>query len=106
MLFWTRIDIALQLDVRARSSTPGMTARPDTPAACVVITQSSIHVTVALIVPIVKIVATMALIAAQEVEISLVEYDPEQIVVYARRRSERTFHYVDLCTSPLDHEHK
>src|SRR5215471_4483207 len=35
----------------------------------------SIHVTVALIVPIEKIVATMALIATKEVEISLVEYD-------------------------------
>src|SRR5262249_31505670 len=72
----------------------------------VVITLSSIHVTVALIVLIEKIVATMALIAAQEVEISLVEYDPEQIVVYARRHPERTFHHVDLCASPLDHEHK
>src|SRR5215831_9452831 len=72
----------------------------------VVITLSSIHVTVALIVLIEKIVATMALIAAQEVEISLVEHDPEQIVIYARRHPERTFHHVDLCASPLDHEHK
>src|SRR5215475_2213612 len=82
-----------------------MTARPGCPAACAV-RLSSVHVTVARTAPIVKIVAMMALIAAQEVEISFIEYDPEQIVVCARRHPERMLHYADLCASPLDHEHK
>src|SRR5262249_61187101 len=81
------------------------TPRTDRTVACVV-TPSSIHVTVAGIVAVVVVFAMMALEAAQQVEIGLVEYDPEQIVVYARRHPERMLHYVDLCASPLDHEHK
>src|SRR5262249_42455245 len=74
--------------------------------AAYVVTPSSIHVTVAGIVAVVVVLATMALEAAQQVEIGLVEYDPEQIVVYARRHPERMFHHVDLCAPPFDHEHK
>src|SRR5262249_880959 len=74
--------------------------------AAYVVTPSSIHVTVAGIVAGVVVLATMGLKPAQQVEIGLVEYDPEQIVVYARRHPERMFHHVDLCAPPFDHEHK
>src|SRR3981081_557171 len=102
MPFWTRTDTPCN-----QKGERGLIHRPTPdngdagkPAAW------SVHVTVARIVPVIIVVATMALVAAQKVDIGLVEYAPEQIVVYARRHPERMFHDVDLCTSPLDHENE
>src|SRR5262249_31955364 len=91
MPFWTKSDTP------CKQSESGQAGH----LAAYVVTPSSIHVTGAGIVAVVIVLATIALEAAQQVEIGLVEYDPEQIVVYARRHPERMFHHVDLLCAPI-----
>src|SRR5262245_38850175 len=56
--------------------------------------------TVALIVATAIVAAAMACMAIQDLETRRVEYDPEQIVVYAAGRPQHTFNEVDLRASP------
>src|SRR5580700_10653555 len=62
---------------------------------------ASIGVTVTGVIPVIIVLATIALVAAQHVNVRLIENNPEKIVVDATCHIERMLHHVDLGAAPL-----